>query len=98
MLSWVELDAGRFRENISAFRKITAPETSVMVVVKANAYGHGLRELASIAAKSGDWLGVNSVDEAQVIHSLGIRKPVAILGYSESDAANVIVNNDYRQV
>jgi alanine racemase len=69
-----------------------------MVVIKANAYGHGLRELAAIAGDAGDWLGVNSLSEAVEISQLGIRKPVVILGYSEAQSAETIVANGYRQV
>src|SRR4051812_8888779 len=98
MLSWIEIDSDRFRGNIKAFRSITAPGTSVMVVVKANAYGHGLSDVANIAADAGDWLGVNSVDEARTIASLGIHKPIAILGYSEAEHAGTIVVNNFRQV
>ena len=98
MLSWVEVDQGRFRTNVDAFRKITAPRTLIMVVIKANAYGHGLREIAPVAAEVGDWLGVNSIDEALAITDLRIANTVAILGHTEPEHAGVIVSNDYRQV
>lgn len=98
MLSWVEIDAARLRHNIDAFRTVTEPGTAIMVVVKANAYGHGLEIVAPIAAERADWLGVNSVAEALVISRLGIRKPVAILGHSSLDQAENIVRNGYRQV
>src|SRR5436190_10302097 len=78
MLSWIEIDAQRLRHNIDAFRTVTAPGTSLMVVVKSNAYGHGLDTVAPIAAERADWLGVNCVDEALTITKLGISKPVAI--------------------
>jgi alanine racemase len=69
-----------------------------MVVVKANAYGHGLRALGPVAAKVADWLGVNSVDEAAVLTALGVQKPIAILGHSELDRTEEIVREGYRQV
>src|SRR5262245_20895759 len=46
VLSWIEIDVARLRNNIDAFRTVTAPGTAVMVVVKANAYGHGLEVVA----------------------------------------------------
>jgi len=98
MLSWLEIDSLRFRKNVEGFRGILAPGVLVMVVVKANAYGHGLRELATIAAEVGDWLGVNSSDEALALTTSGIRKPIAILGHSEVDQAETIVREGYRQV
>jgi alanine racemase len=98
MLSWVEIDAARLKANIDAIRAITVPGTAVMVVVKSNAYGHGLEAIAPIAAGSADWLGVNCVDEALTITKLGIQKPVAILGHTPTGEIEAVVRNGYRQV
>ena len=98
MLSWLEIDAQRLRNNIDAFRTVTTHGTSLMVVVKANAYGHGLETVAPIAAERADWLGVNCVDEALSISRLGIQKPVAILGHTSLDEVPNVVRNGYRQV
>src|SRR6185503_9861412 len=98
MLSWVEIDAQRLRSNIDAFRTVTAPGTSVMAVIKSNAYGHGLETVAPIAAERADWLGVNCIDEAIVITQLGIRKPIAILGFTPLNQSDDVVRNGYRQV
>ncbi len=98
MLSWVELDSSRFKSNVHAFRNIAGAATAVMIVVKANAYGHGLREIAPVAAEAGDWLGVNSIDEAVSITGLGIHNTIAVLGHTEVSQAGMIVANDYRQV
>ena len=98
MLSWVEIDTARLRHNIDAFRTVIAPGTRLMVVVKANAYGHGLDAVAPIAAESADWLGVNCVDEALGLTRLGIQKPVAILGHTPLGEVESVVRHQYRQV
>src|SRR5215471_9615505 len=98
MLSWLELDEVAFLRNMEEFRKIVPSETALMGVIKANAYGHGLKELAPIAGKAADWLGVNAVEEADLVAAAGIGKPVVILGYSELQSADTIVRNAYRQV
>ena len=98
MLSWIEIDAQRLRNNIDAFRTVTAPGTALMVVVKANAYGHGLETVAPIAAERADWLGVNCIDEALAITRLGIPKPIAILGLTPLNQSEDVVRNGYRQV
>src|SRR5436190_2843310 len=98
MLSWVEIDAQRLRDNIDAFRTVTAQGTALMVVIKANAYGHGLETVAPVAAERADWLGVNCLDEALAITGLGIQKPVAILGHTPLDQLADVVRNGYRQV
>jgi alanine racemase len=98
MLSWIEIDSQRLRNNIDAFRTTIAPTTSLMVVVKANAYGHGLETVAPIAAERADWLGVNCIDEALAITRLKIQKPVAILGHTPLEQMEDVVRNEYRQV
>jgi alanine racemase len=98
MLSWLEIDAARVRSNIDAFRTVTARGTSIMAVIKANAYGHGLSAMAPIVAERADWLGVNCVDEALAITRLGISKPIAILGHTNLVDLEHVVRNGYRQV
>jgi alanine racemase len=98
MLSWVEIDAARLHSNIDAFRNATPAGTSIMAVVKSNAYGHGLEITAPIAAERADWLGVNCIDEALMITRLGIDKPVAILGHTPLDQLDDVTRNGYRQV
>ena len=75
-----------------------------MAVVKANAYGHGLIEVAKIVsganpAKGGtSWLGVDSVDEAIKIRKAGIKAPILILGYTLLSRLKDVVKYDFRQV
>src|SRR5436189_5429072 len=98
MLSWIEIDASRLRSNIDAFRSAAGPGTSIMAVIKANAYGHGLEAVAPVAAERADWLGVNCIDEALTITRIGIQKPVAILGHTPLDQLEAVASNGYRQV
>jgi alanine racemase len=98
MLTWIEIDTSAARHNIDSFRGILPAGTGLMVVVKANAYGHGLEVYAPIAAERADWLGVNALDEALAIRALGIQKPVAILGYTDPAQLDIVVANDFRQV
>ena len=98
MLSWIEIDRARLESNIDAFRKLIAPSTKLMVVVKANAYGHGLEAVAPIAAGRADWLGVNCADEAIALTRIGVKNPIAILGHTKIDQMDDVVGNGYRQV
>lgn len=97
-LSWIEIDRGRLESNLAAFRNVIDPKSAMMIVVKANAYGHGLEEVAPIVAPRADWLGVNALDEALVLARLGIDKPVAILGYTPLSRSADIVAHGFRQV
>jgi alanine racemase len=98
MLSWLEIDANAIGRNLDAFRAIVAPNTAVMSVVKANAYGHGLASVAPAAAQHADWLGVNTLDEALQLRVLGIEKPIAILGHTEMERAGAVIDGEFRQV
>lgn len=51
--------------------------TSLMAVVKADAYGHGLAPVAKAALSAGaDWLGVALVEEAHSLRAAGITAPI----------------------
>ncbi|MFA5935359.1 MAG: alanine racemase [Patescibacteria group bacterium] len=81
--TWVEISKSALTQNVRAFRRHVGDKTAVMAVVKSNAYGHGLVEVAKIADKEGAaWFGVDNVDEAIQLRKNGIRKPILVLGYT----------------
>ncbi len=96
--SWIEIDRRRLSSNVGTFRSLVAPDCALMIVVKANAYGHGLSEVAPLAVGEADWLGVNSLDEALELARLGIEKPIAILGYTPEGRAGEVVRHGFHQV
>lgn len=70
----VDLDA--IEHNVRHLAGIVAP-ARVLVVVKADAYGHGALAVARAAERSGaDWLGVADLDEALELRAAGIEAPV----------------------
>jgi len=75
--SAIFLSRSAFLNNIR-FLKSFAPKSKFFPVVKANAYGHGLKEVISIIDSHVDGYCVHSVDEAYCINS---KKPVLILGH-----------------
>jgi alanine racemase len=82
-LSWCEVDAAALRHNLGAFRTLLAAGTKLLLVVKANAYGHGLREVAGLAPALGvDALGVHQLDEAMAARAAGWRGALWVLGYT----------------
>jgi alanine racemase len=97
-ISWIEIDARRLYENVRLFRRILPERTKLMAVVKANAYGHGARLVARVVANEVDWFGVDSLEEAEEISSVGVRKPVLILGHTEPADAERVVFSGFRQV
>ena len=79
-LVWVELDAKAPEHNLRQLRRGSAPNVLACAVVKANAYGHGVAPIASLLP-SADWFGVNSLEEGFQLRSLGISRPVLLLGH-----------------
>jgi len=78
---WLEVDAQALRHNLHVFRQILSGGTKLAAVVKANAYGHGLAEVAPLAGASADWLAVHTAAEARRLRELGLRNPVLIMGF-----------------
>src|SRR6478736_10326691 len=69
----IVVDLGAIRRNVGRLRDLVAPDGSdVMVVVKADGYGHGMLESAHAARQAGaPWLGVATIDEALRLREAG---------------------------
>jgi len=76
----VEVDLSRLTENFNHIREHVAP-AKVMPILKANAYGHGLVEVAHHMEKLGaDHLGVAVLEEGILLREKGITAPILVLG------------------
>ena len=76
----VEVNLDRLTENYRAIQQKVAP-ARVMAILKANAYGHGLVEVARhICALGVDYLGVAVLEEGILLREQGITAPVLVLG------------------
>jgi alanine racemase len=65
-----------FFNNIRYLRRLVAP-SKLCVVMKANAYGHGLEALAPVAVEAGaDMLGICTNPEAETIRRIGLKVPL----------------------
>ncbi|HBO39539.1 MAG TPA: alanine racemase [Pasteurellaceae bacterium] len=75
--------------------KQKAPNSKIIAVVKANAYGHGLIFVASALEDSVDCFGVARLEEALKLRSNGITKPILLLEgfFSSKDLPIIAVNN-----
>jgi alanine racemase len=78
--------------NLSSMRKHIGPTVKVMGVVKADAYGHGMLQVArKIEAEGVDYIGVADLDEAQTLRSAGISSRIlAWLHDPEDDFVSAI--------
>lgn len=94
--SWIEIDRRALAHNAKTLRGILLPETQLLAVVKANAYGHGLLPTAETLAAHVDWFGVDDVDEGIELRTAGIRKPILVLGPTIPSRAEDLVAYDLR--
>lgn len=78
--TFVEVDLSRLTENLATIRSHVAP-AKVMAILKANAYGHGLVEVARHLSRIGiDYLGVAFLEEGILLREQGVDAPILVLG------------------
>jgi len=98
MLNWVEVDAGAIRWNIEQFRR-RLHGAGLGAVVKSNAYGHGILEVAGLAREAGvEWLCVNCLEEAETLRGAGHVARILVLGHIPLDRLDAVVELDLRPV
>ncbi|MGC8890929.1 MAG: alanine racemase [bacterium] len=66
--------------NVETIRSYIGPYTKFLAVVKADAYGHGIREIAHALSGIVDSFGVSNIEEAIELREIGISEPILILG------------------
>jgi alanine racemase len=77
--TWAEVNLTQLSQNLQAIRAHVAP-AKVMIVVKANAYGHGLAEVSKQLAPQTDYIGVAVLEEGIFLRELGVTAPIIVLG------------------
>ncbi len=73
---WIEVDLDAITANVAALCARSAP-AELMAVVKADAYGHGLVEVAGAALAGGaTWLGAAQLSDALALRRAGFDVPI----------------------
>lgn len=94
--TWAEVDLDCISENVRQTRKLLPDDVAIIVVVKANAYGHGAVEVAKTALANGaSCLAVAFMDEALAIRRKGIDAPILVLGATRAEDINVAAENNF---
>jgi len=90
----IEIDLRALRSNYHALRK-AAGNADMMVVVKADAYGHGAVAVANaLAAEGCGHFGVATIAEASELRDAGIRARIYLLGGFFAEQAREVVALD----
>ncbi len=79
--AWAEIDLDALTHNLSEIRARLEPRVRVMLVVKADAYGHGAVAIAHHALRCGvNAFGVGTSGEALELRKSGVRARILVLG------------------
>ncbi len=91
--TWAEIDRSALIHNFKLIKE-NSGGSRVMAVVKADAYGHSVRDVAPLLQENGaDMFAVSNIDEAMTLRECGIVKPVLILGYTPTELAKKLADN-----
>lgn len=80
--SWIEISREAVLHNVGQLRQLVGSDRIICSAVKANAYGHGMKEIAPLIIEGGaDWLAVDCLEEAVELRENGVQVPIYIMGY-----------------
>ncbi|HHU74248.1 MAG TPA: alanine racemase [Clostridiales bacterium] len=84
--------------NIREVKSLLKNGTKLMMIIKADAYGHGAVPVArAIDGQGIDAYGVAIIEEAIELREAGITKPILILGYTPKEQYELVVAYDVSQ-
>lgn len=90
--SWVEIDLSAFKHNLSYLKSLLQPQQSFLMIVKADAYGHGASEISRIAIESGAvYLGVANPEEGKLLRIQNCLAPILVLSPSLASEIDTII-------
>ena len=92
----IDLDAVTY--NMEQMKQRVNGDTKIMAVIKSDGYGHGAVQVAEVLGKY-DYIwgfAVATLDEAVVLRTEGIKKPILVLGCIFPDQYLEMLDNDIR--
>ncbi len=79
---WGQISLDALRHNMSEVSRLAGPGVHIMPAIKANAYGHGVINVARVLADSDPLaLVTGNIDEAIEVRRSGIRTPIVMLSH-----------------
>lgn len=84
------INTDAIQENVKSLKKYLQKDTAVIAVVKADAYGHGIVEVACAALQAGaEMVAVATPDEAVVLRDHGIESDILVMAPTPVEFAQV---------
>jgi alanine racemase len=92
----VEIDLGAVSHNLKQIRRLAG--TGIMMAIKADAYGHGAREVGRLVERERlvDMLGVSSIEEGIDLRDAGVKLPVLIFTLVDKTKEDIDALFEYR--
>ncbi len=95
--AWAEINLSRLEDNINTIRSKFSGNTEMMAVVKADAYGHGEKEILKKLREIGiGYFAVSNLDEAISVRNV-CEGEILILGYTPPEYVDEIIKNNILQ-
>jgi alanine racemase len=91
--TFVEVDLSQLSHNLDAIRAKVSP-AKIMIVLKANAYGHGLTEVAKYLDPQVDYIAVAVLEEGILLREIGVKTPILVLGGIWGNQIPAYIEND----
>ena len=89
------IDRSALRANMALAQSLS-PKTQIMPMVKANAYGHGMVQVAQALADKAPAYGVACIEEALELRNSGIDQPILLLeGTFSREEIEVAAKNNF---
>ena len=88
----IDLDAVRY--NIEQLKALNPSDRKTLLVIKADAYGHGAVTFAEEFNDLADYYGVACIDEGVELRRAGVTKPILILGNTDEEDFETAIEND----
>ena len=97
--STIEIDLEGLRHNLAQVRNLVGQSTSILAVVKSDAYGHGMAEVALELENQGvQYLGVSTCREGVTLRKKGIKAPILMLLGLEKDEFSIAIQHSLTPV
>ncbi len=94
-LAVAEVDLSAIAHNVEAIKQHIGSQVTLIAVVKANGYGHGMVEIARTALAHGSsYLAVARLEEGVQLREAGIAAPVLVMNYTPPNNIEAGVAHD----
>jgi alanine racemase len=98
MKTHIEISSSKLKHNLTLFQKLSGKK--LMFVVKANAYGHGLKEVVEQTKEMAaiQYYAVDSLDEALTVRGVTADKPILIIGWADDQELEEIIRRGFEMI